>query len=418
MTRKIVTDGEQSLEAGEPLHVGLFSPALPESGFANGIVTYVRVMRDALRSIGHSVTIVTPTHIDAAEGGVCALAPSRGLIGRLRSFAESRHGADGSHPWTRLRIIDAFRAARRAGVQVFEIEESFGWAGRLVGRGIPIVERLHGPHVFVRDRFGSEEERRLGDLREAAELKSFIRADVVTAPTQALIDRLTDVYDLSLPFARAIPNPIPVAPPQRRWSAQRADLDQILCVGRFDWCKGADVVVRAFARALERRPSLKLIMVGPDHGIKQENGNVVQFAEFAGIEIPPEACARIRFLGAQSPGQIAELRLRSAFSLIGSRFEVFSYAISEAMAVGMPVLATNTFGGSMLIRDRIDGRISPIGEIEPMAEAMLEMIRDSAQLAEMGASAYARAANLLSPERIADETLAVYRQAIAKTRGE
>ena len=39
------------------------------------------------------------------------------------------------------------KAARQAGAQVFEIEESFGWAGRLTGQGVAIVERLHGPRV-------------------------------------------------------------------------------------------------------------------------------------------------------------------------------------------------------------------------------------------------------------------------------
>ena len=42
-----------------PLHVGFYTPALPDSGNPNGIVTYVRIMRDALRSLGHKVTVVT-----------------------------------------------------------------------------------------------------------------------------------------------------------------------------------------------------------------------------------------------------------------------------------------------------------------------------------------------------------------------
>jgi len=83
------------------------------------------------------------------------------------------------------------------------------------------------------------------------------------------------------------------------------------------------------------------------------------------------------------------------------------------MAVGMPLLATATFGPSEMLRNGVEGRLIPAENVGAMAEAMLSMLSDPAALSKMGAAAYARAADWLSPQRIATESVEVYRAAIA-----
>src|SRR4051794_26334927 len=93
---------------GQPLHIGFYSPELPESGESNGIVTYVRIMRDGLRSLGHKVTVVTHDQIAHCDGNITRLpppSPFQVLYERLRS-------RDGSHPYARARVLNAFGAAR------------------------------------------------------------------------------------------------------------------------------------------------------------------------------------------------------------------------------------------------------------------------------------------------------------------
>jgi glycosyltransferase involved in cell wall biosynthesis len=371
-------------------------------------------MRDALRVLGHQVIVVTPDHIELTDGSVAALPQLGRFARRLQECREFLHGGDGSHPFVRLRIINGFRAARSAGAQIFEIEESFGWARRLAGHGIPVVQRLHGPHVLLRDEFESRAQKNESDLRQKAEIAGMRSVDAITSPTQRLLDELTKLYSLKPPIARAIPNPIRTAPESARWTAQSASSDQILFVGRFDRLKGADIAIRAFAKAIEGRPSLTMVMAGPDFGLTGPDRARIHFDEFIAREIRPEVRSQIRYVGRQSPADIAELRLRSAFVIVASRFENFPYSIAEAMAVGMPVLSSNTFGGTEMIRDGLDGSIVPIGDTEAMADAMVRMANNPSRLSEMGASAYARAAEWLSPERIAREMVSVYRQAIAR----
>jgi glycosyltransferase involved in cell wall biosynthesis len=397
--------------AEQPLHVAFFAPELPDSGLSNGIVTYVRIMRDTLRALGHAVTTVTLEQIEHANGAVTKL-PKAGPLSTLAQALSTRKlPADGSHPSIRRRLLNAFLEAKRCGADIFEIEESFGWVTSLTGRGVAVVERLHGPHVFGREPIESQEQAVLSDLREAAELASFRKVQAVTSPSQRLLSAIEDRYQLELPIARTIANPMPLVEYSPRRRAEQAVPNQILCVGRFDLRKGADVVLRAFAAAHERSPELKLLMVGPDTGLRCTDGRLIHFDDFIATELAPEVRTEIRFLGTQPPGQIAALRAECGMAVVGSRFESFAYTIAEAMAAGMPVVSTDTFAAPELIRNGVDGRIVPIGDVSEMANAIVAMVRDPAKLVEMGRSAYARAADLLCPDKIARQTIAVYRAA-------
>jgi glycosyltransferase involved in cell wall biosynthesis len=353
--------------AGEPMRIAFYSPALPDSGESNGIVTYVRIMRDALRDLGHWVMVVTPDHAELFGHGIVELPESR--FARIRSRSLRR---DGSHPWARMRVVDAFRYAKLRGAQVFEIEESFGWSSLL--RGIPVVTRVHGPHGFT----GSTDQ-----IRDEAEVDALSRARFVTAPTQSVLNAMRERYGLQLVNSKAILNPMYEA--YERWEGGS---DQILFVGRNDEQKGADIVLRAFAKAREALPSLNLIVVGPG---------------FEG--------------GARSPDELMKLRVQSSLCVIGSRAETFSYALAEAMAVGMPIVTTNCFGPAELIRDGIDGRLVPIDDPDAMAAAIVETLSDRERMEEMGRSARMRLCSMCSPGRIAEETAALYRSLLTPSVG-
>jgi glycosyltransferase involved in cell wall biosynthesis len=355
--------------AEQPLRIGFFSPALPDSGETNGIVTYVRIMRDALRSLGHSVVVVTTDHIER-DGEVSRIPPPS----KARLLLESLRRADGSSAWVRSHVLNAFAAARSAGVDLFEIEESHGWAARLTG--VPIVMRLHGPHCFVND----------GEVdqgRAKAELSAFWAVSAVTSPTEALLDAMSE-RGAHARLARVIPNPIPL--PIQEWNVANTDPDQILFVGRVDHVKGVDLAIHAFTKALERRPALKLLIVGPG--------------------VPVEAPSGVQFMGRLSAEAIQKLRLQSCLYLCSSRFENFPYVIAEAMALGMPVLSSATFGAMALIQDGVTGRIVS----RDFADAMLNMLDDRSRLAEMGAAARKSVRDRLDPVLIAAESVSLYRE--------
>ena len=385
-----------------PLHVGLISPALPSKGMSNGIVTYVRILRDALRDQGHRVTVADADQIELPDGSIADLPVSRGLSSRIQTLAEGLRGRDTSTAYVRVRLLCALEAMKAAGVQIVEMEETWGWASRLAGRGVPIVIRLHGPHAFARE---AAQRNRTDRRREAAELLAFRRVQAASSPSATVLQAMADQAGGSQ-RTRVIFNPVPI--PSDEWSPDRADANQLLFVGRFDSLKGADVVVRAFAKAVERRPSLRLVMVGPDRGL----GGRIHFDEFV-REIPDEARSKIEFLGEQLPERVAQLRLQSGLAIVGSRYETFPYTAFEAQAVGMPLLMTDTFGPKGIVSDGIDGRVVPVADLDSMADAIVQMVDDPASLKRLGAAGRAMVADKMDPTRIARETAELYRDVLA-----
>ena len=386
-----------------PLHVGLISPALPSKGMSNGIVTYVRILRDALRDQGHRVTVADADQIELPDGSIADLPVSRGLSSRIQTLAEGWRGRDTSTAYVRVRLLSAFEAMKAAGVQIVEMEETWGWASRLAGRGVPIVIRLHGPHAFARE---AAQRNRTDRRREAAELLAFRRVQAASSPSATVLQAMADQAG-GLQRTQVIYNPVPV--PSDEWSPDQADANQLLFVGRFDSLKGADVVVRAFAKAVERRPSLRLVMVGPDRGL----GGRIHFDEFV-RKIPDEARSKIEFLGEQLPERVAQLRLQSGLAIVGSRYETFPYTAFEAQAVGMPLLMTDTFGPKGIVSDGVDGRVVPVADPDSMADAIVQMVDDPASLKRLGAAGRAMVADKMDPTRIARETAELYRDVLAR----
>jgi glycosyltransferase involved in cell wall biosynthesis len=217
--------------------------------------------------------------------------------------------------------------------------------------------------------------------RERAELDALERVDAISAPTTGLLNALSERATWRL--GTVIKNPTPI--PADTWSASDADPDQILFIGRMDRLKGADIALNAFALARRERPSLKLWTVGPGE--------------------PLPATENVHFLGQLQLAELKRLRLSASLQLCTSRFESFSYAIAEAMALGMPVLSSHTFGSSALIRDGESGRI--VRDEDQLPRAMLEMLNVET-LHQLGRNARHSATQHLDPEAIAREMLDFY----------
>jgi glycosyltransferase involved in cell wall biosynthesis len=385
---------------------------LPDSGFANGIVTYVSIMRDAFRAQGHDVSVLGRYEYQDFEGRKHQVAQP----GRLQTqLAKARARLDPAWRHTvfsAMAFVTTLKAAHaRRPLDVVEIEESFGWSHELMGSGPRIVARLHGPHVFGRDDVETEQQKVGSAWRIRCEGRALAKVDALSCPSGRLLRATLDHYKLQPQIAETIPNPMPLGHASARWSLDGCDPDQLLCVGRFDSRKGADIVLDGFALAAAARPSLRLIMVGPDYGLSEPDGSRTHFADYARAMLSPETREKISFLGTCSSEEISKLRLRSAFTIIGSRFENFPYSLAESMAIGMASIVSDSFGNGEMVINGETGLVVPIGDREALASAILRLRDDPQMLARMGERAYLRCAEWLDPDRIARETVALYRRA-------
>jgi len=93
-----------------------------------------------------------------------------------------------------------------------------------------------------------------------------------------------------------------------------------------------------------------------------------------------------------------------------SRNEGFGLTCLEAMASGVPVVATRTGGFEMVARPGVDGYLVPCQDPDALAAAVGEALADAARLEAMGRAARRRVLDAFTVEREARDLVAQYRR--------
>jgi glycosyltransferase involved in cell wall biosynthesis len=221
-----------------------------------------------------------------------------------------------------------------------------------------------------------------------------------------------DRYALAPRIARRINNPVMMSGETPQWRLENCKRKVILFVGRFDARKGADIVLQAFAIALQSDPELRLIFVGPDRGIPKSDGSMMRFAEYCEAALSPTAIARVDYLGPVTNFKIPEIRTGAMMTVVASRWENQGYTLLEAMYQGCPVISTNAGGCPENVADGVTGLLAESEDPVDFAEKILRMASDPIGAQRMGeaASRYVREQHDVG--KIASDSLLLYAEAI------
>jgi glycosyltransferase involved in cell wall biosynthesis len=183
------------------------------------------------------------------------------------------------------------------------------------------------------------------------------------------------------------PPPI-VAPP--------ADGDYAVFVGRLVKTKGLDVLLEA----LPRIPDARVVLVGKG----PERGALEAQARRLGVQ------HRVRFAGFVSEEEKAQLIAGSRFVVHPAVWESFGHALSEAMLLGKPVLATDVGGIPEAVGP--GGILAPAGDAERLAVEMRTLWADRTLREALGTKALQHARSF-TWERCAALTERAYAEALA-----
>ncbi len=394
------------------LHIGFYAPAWPPSKSANGIVTYVKTMSGALKTLGHRVSIVSDGTL-FGEGGVrrSLVSNSSTIRRKIRALVDHFDLKTGHIPVYGRRLAAQIAFAHTLDpFDVFEMEESFGWARHIAEfAGPPTVLRLHGPHFLGQCDVHIHAMAKRSQQRCTAEGEAIRAASVVTAPSLSLLERTLAEYGCPRRAAAFIPNPVDPVAAEDRWSLESCDKDLILFVGRFDRRKGADIALSAFSEVAQKHSSARLVMVGPDSGLQVEQ-KYLQFADYVACHLKADVVRRVSFLGLRHSDEIADLRRRTFLTIVSSRYESFPYSVAEAMAAGCPVIATRVFGTAEMIVDRQTGWLVDVENPAHLAGAINEAFESPSLAARLGHASWERCRSQYASQKIANDTLAVYHQ--------
>jgi len=146
-------------------------------------------------------------------------------------------------------------------------------------------------------------------------------------------------------------------------------------------------VIEVFARVCRALPArLMLIGDGPDRSAAEH------LALRHGIQ------DRIHFLGKQD--EVHELLPLADLMIMPSQMESFGLAALEAMACGVPSIATRVGGVPELIDDNITGLLFDIGDVDAMANSAIALLNDPPRLSAMSKAARRTAQDRFCTTRI------------------
>jgi glycosyltransferase involved in cell wall biosynthesis len=164
-----------------------------------------------------------------------------------------------------------------------------------------------------------------------------------------------------------------------------ADRVLIGTVGNFTSHKGHDLLVRAAATVQKRFPRAAFRILGtrtPSHAAYYDK-HVRNLTAELGLQND------VKFV---EPGdRVAELLPAFDMFIMPSRVEGIPTSVLEAMASGLPVIATDVGGVREVVENGVTGRVVKAGRSAPIADAICDLLEAPSLLAQMGALARRRA---------------------------
>jgi len=195
---------------------------------------------------------------------------------------------------------------------------------------------------------------------------------------------------------------------RRTWRSRMGVSDTqkvIIFVANLIPYKGHKDFLHAASMVVSQHPDVRFWLVGEDRGLQPE---LEQLAQRLNITI------RVSFLGQRL--DIAELLTASDILVLASHEEGFSNVILEAMATGLPVIATQVGGNSEAVVTGETGWLCPAGNPSAMALKMMDLLQDSEKALDWGQNGKNRVKSLFSVERLISDHLALYRRLLAETK--
>jgi glycosyltransferase involved in cell wall biosynthesis len=173
-------------------------------------------------------------------------------------------------------------------------------------------------------------------------------------------------------------------------------------VGGLRQQKGLPGLLEAFAR-VPAPAELCLVGDGPERALLERRARDLGIAE------------RVRFAGLVDDP--SPYYARAGAFVMPSWAEGLSNALLEAMAFGLPVVATRIGGNVDLVEDGVNGLLVEPGDPDGLASALARVLGDEALAGRLGAAARRTVLDGYTMERAAERYLDLYRAALAPPPG-
>lgn len=236
--------------------------------------------------------------------------------------------------------------------------------------GPPLVVSIHGADIFPR---GHRQVRYPWGL-----LLLLFFAKRIVAPSRSLLHDFATVFPKLADRGEVIHNGLDIselAGPSD-WSVAADSARSVLCIAAHNEKKGIDVLLRAFARVLEKQPDLTLTLVG----VGPLRTKHEELARDLGLD------GNVVFQGWKSRAEVGALLRRCDLFVLPSRSEPFGIVIIEAMACGKPVVASAVGGIPEIIQQGENGILVEPENPAALADAIIRVLEDEGLRTKIGSN--------------------------------
>ncbi len=388
----------------------LAKPGTRDSG---GMNVYIRQLSQQMARRAHTMDIFT-RRTDAAT-------PEVTIIDERTRVIQVDAGPIGSGKASMQAHLPEFTegvlAFQRSHGRAYDLVHSHYWLSGFVGRALK--DEWGVPHVVMFHTLAEAKNRHHPAEREPAyrvrgEREVAISADRIVCASEGEKEMLISLYGASPQQVSVVPCGVDTVRfrPMRRDRVRRhlglpEDEAVVLYVGRIEPLKGIDVLIQATARL---ETPVRLLVVGGDSKDAGRKGNLVELASELGVG------ERVTFLDAVVHDDLPLYYNAADICVVPSYYESFGLVALEAMACGVPVVASRVGGLKETVIDGRTGYLVPWRCPEPFAERVELLLSNEPLRRKLGREARAAAERFRWSE-VAAQVEDVYHDLVSASRG-
>jgi glycosyltransferase involved in cell wall biosynthesis len=274
------------------------------------------------------------------------------------------------------------------------------WRGEMARHALrnhraPVITNLATSLAKVHEA-GRGNSRRIGlrtGIQRAVERGQTERSQAIVAPSHAILDWSRASWDIERIPSRILPNLIDVAGTRRLAQGMppespeaRTGEPTVVFFGRLEPVKGVDVLVTAMREVWQQKPGARLVLIGRDTSWGGGESMAARLERIAG-----EHRDRLTLTGNQPPERLFPAVAAADVVVLPSRWESFSLAALESMALGRPTVVSRVGGLTEFVQHEHNGLVVPPGDAPALARAVTRLLDDQELRTRLGAQAGATA---------------------------
>lgn len=318
------------------------------------------------------------------------------------------------------------RFAAEKGIE-YDLIHSHYWMSGLAAEvlseawgGVPVVHMFHTLGE-MKNRVARSEDERAGEDRLTGERQVLRRADRIVAATMAELTQLRFLYRADSRKLVIIPPGVdtshfyPIPPDEaKQFIGLKPESRMVLFVGRIEPLKGVDTLIEAMSRLdLQgaHRP-VHLAIIGGDVGVSPEEMS----EEMLRLQkLCDDLCMgrMVVFLGKRGQDTLPYYYSAAEVVVMPSLYESFGMVALEAMACGVPVIASEVGGLGYLVQNGFTGYTIPDSDPEALCDKLSMLLGDAELRNQMGRYA-AEYASDYAWEKITSQIIGVYHDVLGK----